>query len=118
MRFAVIIAVAFLPLATSAIAAQPDEGWSVYGPGNESCGAWNRNRSDVARRNTDLGWLAGFLSGHNLVTSATGLGNLTDGLDFSAFQDWMDKRCAANPLERVGNAARTLAKTLIGRPKD
>lgn len=101
-----------------ASAAHADTDWSVYGAGNASCGAWTSHTNDPVMRGADLGWLAGFVSGHNLVTSATGIGNSTSDLDFNALRAWMDKRCQDRPLESVAVAGRELAKALLSRESE
>lgn len=112
-----LFAAAYLVLASVSSPVQADEGWSVYGPGNTACSTWNSNQiaASASARLADMGWLAGFLSGHNLATSGLGMGNKTDDLEFDAFTDWVDTYCQANPLHRVGTAARELAKELLSR---
>jgi hypothetical protein len=81
--------------------------------GAPSCGEWI-----AARRNgigwqaaTNTAWLTGFLSGASVSKQRDALGPV----DGDSIVAWMDKHCAANPLDRLDTAATVLYWELEAR---
>jgi hypothetical protein len=110
MKQTLLIGVACLLLGRTLGIAQNTFG--VYGVGNVSCGEWVSVASQTNRIKylTFVTWVHGYV---------TGVGSMKISLkrtDSAGIEAWMDKYCAAHPLESVSGAARFLVDEL-GAPK-
>lgn len=80
------------------------------GPGGDSCGAWNTEKN--ARLQSDRAhWVFGYISRAAYVHP----GDMIAPVDGPAIHSWLDKYCAAHPLERISMAAWTLEQELAAR---
>ena len=83
-----------------------DESYFLIGSGNESCGAWTQDRRDKVS-NAQESWVAGFISGVNVVYAvrSPGAGNLGQKTDFYGLMAWIDSYCQAHPLDVLASAS-------------
>lgn len=107
----VLAIAAFFSLVAPEVRAQP-----MIVPESHSCGAWIKNKSgrsgqEIADYNTAVAWVWGFVS-RAAETAPTILRSQDDGLGLRA---WVDRYCAANPLDDIVDAARALERELIAR---
>lgn len=107
MRSSVLTAAVFVVVSSmcSPTSAQPV---SVWGTGQDSCGAWLAEREAGPNRNINHNWVLGFLTGYNWYhrnTQATP----PDAYAVAAF---VDQYCQQNPLKIVSVAAAAAVKEL------
>lgn len=104
----VVIVVAVLLAFAAGVALEARRQYAVFGAGTTSCGTWleNRGLSDHALWRMQQQWVLGWLSatGHYRV-------RLKD-TDAAAVAAWLDRYCAANPLESLDKAAPSLVRAL------
>lgn len=82
----------------------------VVGEGGVSCGAWTEERQGKTFLADVLSaWVRGFVSAINLEGSSSS-GHITEGIDNSAVEAWIDNYCTSNPLDTLALA--TVALTL------
>lgn len=104
----------FLPqllLETPPLNAAP---FTVYGPGNSSCGTWTAESMSAARngrmsliRTLHVGWVLGFVSGAGFG----GVSSLRE-TDAAAIEKWIDNYCQQNPLDTMSIATSNLVVEL------
>jgi hypothetical protein len=94
--------------------AHAQDGATMMGLGNASCGSWTAARRaprpGVPSPHEHEQWVLGFLSG--IGAGGPGM-NPLNGVDGDAVWGWMDNYCQAHPLDKVRDAARTFA---LGHP--
>jgi hypothetical protein len=94
-------------------------GRELIGVGAESCGTWiEANKLSPPPTRSPLvlqlrAWILGFVSGVNNGIEAEG--ELFGGDDGNGLIAYIDKYCADNPLDTVGNASNHLAGDLFIR---
>jgi hypothetical protein len=122
MKRALIVAAIAALLSGPAAARQ----YAIYGVAGDSCGRWTADRADpdgwpaiVATQ-----WLAGFLTGYNMVLA--GMSVLSSpgyydilageaGTDFSGALAWIDNYCHENATVSIAGAAHRLVDHLTAR---
>jgi hypothetical protein len=91
---------------------------TIYGPDIEqfSCGTWSAEQN-MAKRSARESWLMGVVTGYNLYRSSEAV----SAPDTKAMLVWVDRYCAAHPLETLPTAALALINELrkrIGLPAE
>ena len=82
--------------------------------GTRSCGEWvANNRKAGFAQTSDHTWLLGFLSGLALGLEK----DFLKGMDAPSLYLWVDNYCQANPLQRVDDAGKDLARELIAKKR-
>lgn len=101
LTFAIAIAISCI--------AQPSFGSQIYGAAD--CGMWLRAKAEPESRRGHELWLAGYLSGMNIMHDKAKL-RPTDPLGRIGSMNqafvWMDNYCQANPLKWVTQGANNL----------
>jgi hypothetical protein len=90
------------------LCANAEAGSTIVGAGSQTCTAWTNRKKNPVVKGSFESWLVGFISGLNV----SGERDMIGGSDFDAIIEWMDKRCAATPSERIGIAALDLGMEL------
>jgi hypothetical protein len=111
-----LLALAILISGASGMRAQT----TVLGVGNRSCGSWTEaRRANNNSANIFEGWVAGFLSGSNsITTNSFTIDTLKEPSaqgDAQGLWAWIDNYCQAHPLNSVASAADALGGELIRR---
>jgi len=89
-------------------------GFTTYGHGVSSCGYWVSNRTAVNSDDdgwpsrVNRAWVVGFVSGAGYTSPS----DLVE-VDSSAINAYMDRYCAAHPLDRISVAASRLVDELL-----
>lgn len=83
------------------------QNYSVYGPGNNSCGQWIRNRRNFVAHGVETAWLLGFVSG----VGWTGAPALKP-TDSAGIELWVDRFCAERPTDSLIDATKVLVREL------
>jgi hypothetical protein len=83
--------------------------WTVYGPGNSSCGEWTQEKYSASRQQ-NIAWVEGFVSGAEAVSKQS-----FRTTDSGGIGGYIDNYCLAHPLDQVTAAAVLLASDLIKR---
>ena len=76
----------------------------VYGHGNLSCGRWTEDKRIREDAHT---WVLGFVSGAGWASPES-----QRQMDSNGMAMWIDRYCAAHPLDTIQNAAGGLALEL------
>lgn len=107
-----VLAVLLAILMTGTVAAQPAQGWKMYGPGGQSCRAYLD--SPPGGKQFYAAWTLGYLSGANFFTTAADVIGITKTRQIVGF---IDGFCRQNPAVPFGEAARALFLDLSRRPR-
>jgi hypothetical protein len=101
---------AFL-LSISVLLALPAAARIAIGEGNESCGAWTKERrANSIRSRLYETWLLGFVTGHNWADNSKP--DFLVGGDVAGIFGWVDEYCRLNPIKDLVNAADELVGVL------
>jgi hypothetical protein len=76
-----------------------------------SCGKWLADKNSAVLAGRNLAWLTGFLSGASVMKERDVLGPV----DGDSLMAWVDKHCAAYPLDRLDSVATVLYWELEAR---
>jgi hypothetical protein len=74
---------------------------TIGGSGGESCESWAEHRPHGAYTQ----WVLGFISGAAWRASSSETFDPLDGTNARGVWAWIDNYCAANPLEKIADAA-------------
>jgi hypothetical protein len=107
--------------ALAAAAAGPaaaDNSVAVFELNGDYCATWTqaRQKSDSVTKAQFEAWALGFLSGANWAAARGGTDYLA-GRDTTSLLEAMDKACADNPTETVGDAAREIMAAVMKQQK-
>lgn len=86
-----------------AATAQAHEG-TYIGAGGIRCGLWTIRMNSPATKVEQEGWVFGYLSGINALSSS----DLLAKVDGTAVISWVDKYCSANPNKTLVEASNEL----------
>ena len=78
-------------------------GYTTYGPGGGSCGKWLIEDD----RSFNLSWVLGFVSGVGWSGGRT-----LKETDVAGIEAFIDKHCAAHPVDNIASAAAALVREL------
>jgi hypothetical protein len=80
---------------------------TYFGPGDKSCGAWSQARRDGDARSIAYQvWFLGFVSGVSVtLTLGQKSPDFLKNMDAPGLIAWVDKYCAAHPLDKLLTAA-------------
>lgn len=94
---------------------EAEAGHAYLGVGSESCGTWIEARKSTGTpRVLQLrAWLFGFVSGVNNASQFEG--ELFGAEDADGLVAYIDKHCANDPLDALGEASNALVKELLVR---
>jgi hypothetical protein len=97
-------------------AEEPKAMVTTVGDGGKSCGTWTELRKSPMKAEYYEGWVGGFLSGVNWVTTVHNKINiLGKPVDPDGLFAWVDNYCATNPLNTISQAANALGMELVRR---
>lgn len=104
--------ISLLVLAATLFSPASYAGFTVYGPGGQSCGLWLEERKSDDRGNLyTRAWLAGYVTGVILALSGDDSEKYRK-TDLSSMVAFIDKWCRENPLETVHEGANNLVWNL------
>jgi hypothetical protein len=109
-----IVAVMLMVMITPALGADSSGAFATRGAGAKTCGWWTAKRAGIdPEKYMASSWVLGFLAGSNYF--ATGIYDVSKGVDNEGLLAWVDNYCAVNPLDSVADAAMELVAFLILR---
>ena len=101
---------AVIYLALAMLAPAPAQTVHVLGVGNKSCVDWlSAERAKNMAAVENIHWLAGVISGANMIEAAGGAGNVTrPGDTIETALASINRYCAVHPTDPVSTAAQNL----------
>jgi len=84
--------------------------YTVYGPGNDSCGKWLDARAKEPNYSAFVQVYSAWVLGY--VTAYGNYGPDLKRTDASAIDAWVDNYCRQNPLDNLNTAAKNLVEAL------
>jgi hypothetical protein len=99
---------AILALAVTISTAQAQEGRTVIGPLQFSCGKWVKAPRQTGERFQLEKWVSGYLSGLNMQSDTDFLRDR----DVDGLTTWIDNYCRRNPLQPITRAIYELVQEL------
>jgi hypothetical protein len=99
-------------------AAAADNSVAVFELNGDYCATWTqaRQKSDSVTKAQFEAWVLGFLSGANWAAARGGTDYLA-GRDTTSLLEAVDKACAENPTETIGDAARDIMMAVMKQQK-
>jgi hypothetical protein len=76
-----------------------------------SCAAWSKAGTDPEQQQPYIGWIRGFLSGHNYASQARQVSVVSNG----TIVQFVDRHCRSNPTSNVADAAMRMSDQYSGR---
>jgi hypothetical protein len=91
---------------------------AVFELNGDYCATWTqaRQKSDSVTKAQFEAWVLGFLSGANWAAARGGTDYLA-GRDTTSLLEAVDKACAENPTETIGDAARDIMMAVMKQQK-
>jgi hypothetical protein len=91
---------------------------AVFELNGDYCATWTqaRQKSDSVTKAQFEAWVLGFLSGANWAAARGGTDYLA-GRDTSSLLEAVDKACAENPAQTIGDAAREIMTAVMKQQK-
>lgn len=83
----------------------------VIGFDDMSCKAWSKSKDDPEQRRLLLGWVRGFLSGHNYANPSQQIAVVSSG----TVELYVDRFCSEKPQALFSDAALRLSDQFSGR---
>lgn len=105
-KIAHMIVIAALLVGTAQAAPQ-----NILGFDDMSCAAWNKSKDDVEQRATYVGWIRGFLSGHNYALPNQQVSTISS----ATIENHIGRYCSATPNGAFSDAAMRLSDQFSGR---
>lgn len=113
-----LCAVALASAVAFGSAAAADNSVAVFELNGDYCATWTqaRQKSDSVTKAQFEAWVLGFLSGANWAAARGGTDYLA-GRDTTSLLEAVDKACADNPAETIGDAARDIMMAVMKQQK-
>ncbi|MFZ2269500.1 MAG: hypothetical protein WAV95_18145 [Azonexus sp.] len=84
---------------------------NILGFDDMSCAAWSKSKDDVEQRAAYVGWIRGFLSGHNYALPNQQVSTISS----ATIENHVSRYCAATPAGTFSDAAMRLSDQFSGR---
>jgi hypothetical protein len=113
MKTLAILTLSAALVSAPALAASDGISLRWMGPESFSCGEWPKDAAyNQPRKGLMLNWVLGFLSAASLQPGSP---DLLNNVDNPSIAGWIDKYCAANPLDSIPTATFKLQGELTRR---